>query len=87
MRFHNMIYNAGLLILFLSILAAVLYFKYKGRPSEEEQREKDRAKQEYILERIKTFNRNKLQAQQALITGLPHWENEYSMLHNQRVLF
>jgi hypothetical protein len=38
---------------------------------------KNKEKQQYILEKIKNFQQAKLRAHQQLITGLPHWENEY----------
>jgi hypothetical protein len=37
--------------------------------------------QQYILEKIKNFQIAKQRAQQELITGLPHWENEYNSIH------
>jgi hypothetical protein len=43
--------------------------------------QKNKEKQQYILERIKTFQIAKQRAHQELITGLPHWENEY-LSHN-----
>jgi hypothetical protein len=39
-----------------------------------EQKETD--KKQYILSKIKNYQETKLRAQQQLITGLPHWEND-----------
>lgn len=79
-KYYNLLINSGLFILFIIILAIILIIKYKGRLTETEKHQKNLEKQQYILEKIKKFNENKLRAQQELITGLPHWENEYTSL-------
>jgi ATP/ADP translocase len=76
-KFHNTIFNIGMLILFILILGFILVYKYKGRLTPQEQATKNKEKQQYILEKIKNFQQSKLIAQQQLITGLPHWENDY----------
>ena len=76
-QFHNTIFNIGMLLLFLIILGGILVYKYKGKLSPVEIAQKNKEKQQYILEKIKTFQIAKQRAHQELITGLPHWENEY----------
>ena len=76
-KFHKTIFNIGMLILFIFILGSILVYKYKGRLSPLQQAKINKEKQQYILEKIKTYQQSKLRAQQELITGLPHWENEY----------
>lgn len=72
-KFHNTIFNIGMLIFFLLILGGILVYKYKGKLTPTEQAQKDREKQQYVLERIKTFQASKQRAHQELITGLPQW--------------
>jgi hypothetical protein len=76
-QFHNTIFNIGMLIFFMLILGFILVYKYKGRLTPVELAMKNKEKQQYILEKIKNFQQAKLRAHQQLITGLPHWENEY----------
>ena len=76
-KFHNMVFNLGMFILFLLILGAILIYKYKGKLTPVEIAQKNKEKQQYILEKIKKFQIAKQRASQELITGLPHWENEY----------
>jgi hypothetical protein len=76
-QFYNHLFNLGLLFLFLFILGGILIYKYKGRQSPQEVAIQNKKKHQYILEKIKQFQISKQQAQQQLITGLPHWENEY----------
>ncbi len=77
-EYYNTLFNIGLFIAFLIILAILLVYKYKGKLTEEEKYQKDLEKQQYVLEKIKAYQQNKLKAHQQLITGLPQWENEYS---------
>ena len=82
-KFHNTIFNVGLLIAFLIVLGLILLYKYKGRLTPVEIEKKNKEKQEYILSKIKVFQEAKRQAHQELITGLPQWENEYDIIHNK----
>ena len=76
-EYYNTLFNIGMFILFLIILAILLVYKYKGKITEEEKYQKNLEKQQYVLEKIKAYQQNKLKAHQQLITGLPQWENEY----------
>ena len=77
MKYNNFLFNISLTVFFFVILGIFLIYKYKGKPTEEERQEKEIEKQQYILSKIKNFQLDKLRTQQSLITGLPHWENEY----------
>jgi hypothetical protein len=82
-KFHNTVFNVGMFLFFLLILGGILLYKYKGKLSPVEIEQKNREKQQYILSKIKNFQDAKRAAHQELITGLPNWENEYDILHNQ----
>jgi uncharacterized protein YpmB len=84
-KFHNWIFNIGLLLLFLIILACILLYKYKGKLSPMEKQKKEREKQQYILSKVQKFQLAKKQAHQELITGLPNWENEFEVLNNKLI--
>ena len=51
--------------------------------TDEEMQQKDFEKQQYILSKIKNYQEAKLRTQQSLITGLPHWESEYDIIHKK----
>jgi hypothetical protein len=74
-KYQNDIINTCLFFGLLVILGAFLLYKYKGKLTPEEMREKENEKKQYILSKIKNFQLAKLKAQQSLITGLPHWED------------
>jgi hypothetical protein len=82
-NFHNTLFNIGMLIFFLLILGAILVYKYKGKLTPVEISKNNNQKQQYILEKIKNFQIAKQRAQQELITGLPHWDNEYNIIHSR----
>ena len=63
--------------MFFIILGVFLFYKYKGKLSEEEIEQKELLKKQYILSKIKNFKDSKIKSQQELITGLPHYENEF----------
>lgn len=77
-KFHNGVFNIGLLLFFLLILGFILFYKYKGRLTPVEKQRKDTEKQQYILSKIKNLQEAKKIAHQELITGLPQWENEFN---------
>ena len=74
----NMIFNTIVLIFFLFTVMCILIYKYRGKLTPEEIRQKENIKKQYILSKIRNFQESKRRAQQELITGLPHWENELS---------
>ena len=84
-KFHNTVFNIGLFIAFLIVLALILLYKYKGRLTPVEIEKKNREKQQYILSKIKNLQDSKRRAHQELITGLPAWESEYDIIHKKNM--
>jgi septal ring-binding cell division protein DamX len=81
-KHQNMIFNIGLLIGFFIILGILLLYKYKGKLTPEEIEQKEHEKKTYILSKIRNYQDAKVKAQQELITGLPHWENEFDIIND-----
>jgi len=84
-KYNNMLFNIGITICFFIILGILLLYKYKGKLTPEEIEQKDTEKKYYILSKIKNYQEAKLRSQQELITGLPHWENEFDMINDSPV--
>lgn len=80
-KYLNTIYNIGFLLLFLLLLGVLLLWKYKGKLTPKEIEEREMEKKRYMLSKIYNYQQAKLQAQQQLITGLPHWETEYDIVN------
>lgn len=81
-KYQNMVINIGLLIVFFIILGILLLYKYKGKLTPEEIEQKELNKKQYILSKIRNYQDAKLRTQQELITGLPHWENEFDIIND-----
>jgi hypothetical protein len=83
LTYNNLLINIALGVGFLALLGIILFFKYKGKPTPVEKDMKNREKQQYILSKIQNFQEAKKKAHQELITGLPHWETEYDVIHRK----
>ena len=84
-KYNNTLFNITVLILFILILGVTLIIKYKGKltPSEKEQKEDE--KKQYILSKIRNYQQDKVRRQQEMITGLPHWNNEYDTITQKNI--
>ena len=81
-KYNNTIFNIGLFIGFLVVVIVLLLYKYRGKLTPEEIEQRETEKKQYILSKIRNYQDAKKRAQQELITGLPHWDNEYDMIHD-----
>jgi hypothetical protein len=73
----SIIYNIGMLLLFIFIIGGILYYKYKGRLNPYEIEKKNREKQEYIVSKLQQVSAYNNRRNQNLITNLPSWEKEF----------
>ena len=76
-NYKNTIANCGLFFLFIFILGIWLLIKYKGKLTPEEIKQKELEKKKYILSKIKNYQDARKREEQELITGLPHWDQNY----------
>ena len=83
--YKNTIYNIIILFAFFAILGLLLLYKYKGKLTPQEIEENERKKRIYILSKIRNYQDAKIKAQQELITGLPHWENEFDIISENKI--
>ena len=77
-KYHQIIWNYGLLFGFIFIVAAVLYYRYTNKPTPKEANYKLIKDQEYVLSKIRFFqeqnqriNESNRLAAGAEISGLP----------------
>ena len=77
-NYKNIMINVGLLLCFVLILGIILLIKYKGKLTPEQIKQKEIEKKKYILSKIKNYQDARKREEQELITGLPHWENEFT---------
>jgi len=74
--YMNKLYNLGLLILFLSIMFMILYYKYKGKLTHQEKKEKMERERLYIVNKVRSMNVEREKAQQKIITNLPLFNDD-----------
>lgn len=79
---QNIVFNISLSVMFFVVLGILLLYKYKGKLTLEEIEQNESNKKTYILSKIKNYKNAKIREQQELITGLPHWENEFVDINN-----
>lgn len=70
-KYQNIIFNFSLFIGIIVILGTFMYFRYKGKLSQEEIKKKDMQKQKYIMSKIFNYRINK-QYEKGEISGLPN---------------
>lgn len=75
-KHNNFLFNVGLTVSFIVVVCIILFFKYKGKLTPQEQKKKAAEQQQYILSKIKNFQDAKRIAHQELITSLPMYKNE-----------
>ncbi len=81
--YKNQIFNVGVFLCLILVVGVVLVYRYKGKPSPEELLQKDREKKQYIISKIRNYQDDRKRAQQQLITGLPHWDDEFEHVNSQ----
>lgn len=80
---HNFIINLMLSLVFFIVLGGFLLYKYKGKLTPQELAQKDTEKMQYVLSKISNYQMEKKRESQELITGLPHWDNEYEVIRKR----
>lgn len=86
---YNLIYNISLFVLFFSILGIILFYRYKGNKTPQENYQKTIQDKQYIMSKLVYYNRvnleNKQKVQNNMITNLPDFSNhpEASLLHRK----
>ncbi len=82
-KYYNTLFNIGTFIGIILLLGITLVLKYKGKITPEEKEAKEMEKKQYILSKIRNYKEAKIRTQQELITGLPHWETEFDIIHKK----
>ena len=80
--YMNKLFNVILLCMFLCILFMILYYKYKGKLTPKQKKEKENKERLYILNKVKSMKVEKQKQQQEIITNLPPFDNEQHIVNN-----
>ena len=85
----SIIFNIGMVLLFIIVVGGVLIYRYKGNLTHHEIAEKNRVKQEYIVSKLQqlALHKQKQKQNQNLITNLPNWDNHPEAAMLQRKIY
>ncbi len=75
--YYNILWNVGFFLVFVIFFGSLIFYKYKGKLTPTELKEKDLKKHKYILEKIQMLREDKMKLNDTLITGLPNWNAEF----------
>lgn len=78
-EYNNTLLNTSLFLLFVSILAIVIYFSYREKQDVINKEIENEKKQHYVLNMVKNFNNKELQKHGDKITDLPKFESEFEI--------
>ena len=88
-RNYNLFYNISMFLIFCGILGVILFIKYKGSRTKQEEYQKNLKEKQYIMSKLVYYNRQNLENNQRIknnmITNLPDYSNhpEASILHRK----
>ena len=80
---NNISVNIGLLLFFVLIFGLLLVYKYYTKPTEKEKEEKEKLKQNYLLNKIKELSDKNKAEYDKMITNLPKFESNFDLLHKK----
>jgi hypothetical protein len=84
---YNIFFNISMFLVFILVLASILYMRYKGNKSSIQYYEKSMKDKDYIMSKLIYYNRQNIDNQQKIknnmITNLPDYSNhvEANLLH------
>lgn len=85
-KYYNGLYNLGLLVIFIFVIAIILYFKRKNKPSLEDLEKKKRVQYEYIISKLRNYQDIRARQQPSLNADQPIWENNPDVqVYNRKI--
>ena len=78
-EYNSLVFNLALLSFFIILFGGILYYKFRSKPTEEELKERNLQKQQWILSKVKE-NMDK-KNKKNIITDLPPMESHFEILH------
>ena len=72
-KYINLLFNLGMILLFIILFGSILIYRYKGNISSSELEIKNRKKKEYIVSKLNQLGA--IKQKQNMITDIPMWQN------------
>ena len=70
-KYITILVNVLLFLLFVGVVGGLLYYKYKGKLTPDEKRQKEQEKKMYLFQKLHQISYEKQKESQSLITNLP----------------
>ncbi len=70
-KYITILVNVSLFLLFVGVLGGLLYYKYKGKLTPDEKKQKEQEKKMYLFQKLHQISYEKQKESQSLITNLP----------------
>jgi hypothetical protein len=70
-KYINIATNIILFLLFILLFGGILYYKYKGKPNQEEILHRNNEKKKYFFQKLQKYQSDKQKESQRIITNLP----------------
>ena len=80
-QYNTFLFNLCLFLFFIIILYGILSFRKKNKLTEEEKKEKDMLKKNYLLNKVKELSDKQKERYDQMITELPKFESDFELLH------
>ena len=74
-------FNIGAGILFVALLATVLYVRFKGKLTQEERQAKETEKYRYIVGKLSRLTEMRANNNKGALTGLPRWDKPVGIVN------
>ena len=72
----TLLFNIGATLVLVAAVAGVMWYRYRGRPTREEENEKRRKTHEYLVSKLQMYSAIRDNARPGMITGLPVWDRQ-----------
>lgn len=84
-KYHTILFNAIVFVLFVSVFGGVLYYCYKKKPTLEKSKQQMERDQQFILSKIRFYQEQnqKIRESASPITGLPSIEQYHDQYHSK----
>ena len=70
----TLLFNIGASALLVCVVGGLLWYRYRGRPTPQEEAEKRRRTHSYLVQKLQTYSAIKEKVRPGMITGLPVWD-------------
>lgn len=80
-QYNTFLFNFCLFLMFIILLYGILSFRKKNKLTEEEKKEKDMLKKNYLLNKVKQVSDKNKEEYDKMITELPKFESDFELLH------